>query len=74
MRVSDKMRIDQVNKNINKNRTEMSDLQSQAATLKRVTKPSDDAIAAARVLAARVEDKGFGQFIKNIFNAKSFAF
>lgn len=72
MRVSDKMRIDQVNKNINKNRSEMSSLQSQAATLKRVTKPSDDAIAAARVLAARVEDKGFGQFIKNIFNAKSF--
>lgn len=72
MRVSDKMRINQVNKNINRNRTEMSELQSQAATLKRVTKPSDDAIAASRVLAGRVEDKGYGQFIKNIFNAKSF--
>jgi flagellar hook-associated protein 3 FlgL len=50
----------------------MADLQNQAATQKRITKPSDDPLAAARVLASRTEEKSNTQFIKNINNAKSF--
>ena len=72
MRIADKMQYNQVQKNISKNRTDMADLQNQAATQKRVTKPSDDPIAAARVLGARIEEKGNDQFIKNSNSAKAF--
>lgn len=72
MRIADKMQFNQVNQNLTKNRTEMADLQNQAATQKRINKPSDDPLAAARVLAARTEERGNQQFIKNINNAKSF--
>lgn len=72
MRIADKMQFNQTLQNVGKNRSEMSDLQNQAATLKRVTKPSDDPLAAARVLTQRTEQKGNEQFVKNINNAKSF--
>jgi flagellar hook-associated protein 3 FlgL len=72
MRIADKMQYNQVTKNISKNRTDMSDLQNQAATQKRVNKPSDDPLAAAKVLSARTEERGNAQFVKNINNAKSF--
>lgn len=72
MRVADKMNYDQVNSNIAKNRTEMSGLQNQAATQKRVTKPSDDPVAASRVLFSKTEQRGVDQFIKNMNYAKSF--
>lgn len=72
MRIADKMQFNQVAANVQKNRSEMSDLQNQAATQKRVNKPSDDPLAAARVLSARSEEKINSQFIKNINQAKSF--
>lgn len=72
MRVADKMNYDQVNKSIAKNRTEMSSLQNQAATQKRVNKPSDDPVAASRVLGARIELRGTEQYIKNLNYAKGF--
>ncbi len=72
MRIADKMSFNQVNQNLQKNRSEMSDLQNQAATQKRINKPSDDPLAAARVLVSRTEERGNTQFIKNINNAKSF--
>ncbi|WP_413289986.1 flagellar hook-associated protein FlgL [Bdellovibrio sp. HCB337] len=72
MRIADKMQFNQVNQNLTKNRSDMSELQNQAATQKRINKPSDDPLAAARVLAARTEERGNQQFIKNINNAKSF--
>jgi flagellar hook-associated protein 3 FlgL len=72
MRVSDKMGFDQVSKNIAKNRSEMSQLQNQAATQKRVTKPSDDPVAASRVLFSRTEQRGNDQYIKNLNYARSF--
>ena len=49
MRIADKMQFSQINQNVQKNRAEMSDLQNQAATQKRITKPSDDPLAASRV-------------------------
>jgi flagellar hook-associated protein 3 FlgL len=72
MRIADKMQFNQVNQNLTKNRSEMSELQNQAATQKRINKPSDDPLSAARVLASRTEERGNQQFIKNINNAKSF--
>lgn len=72
MRVTDKMNYNQVTQNLSKNRTEMNDLQNQAATQKKINKPSDEPTSAARVLAARTEERGGKQFIKNITSARSF--
>ncbi len=72
MRVADKIAFGQVDRNLQKNRSEMLDLQNQAATQKRINKPSDDPTAAARVLVSRTEDRGTTQFIKNLNNAKAF--
>jgi flagellar hook-associated protein 3 FlgL len=72
MRIADKMRYNQVDSNLAKNRTEMADLQNQASSQKRINKPSDEPLSAARVLGARTEERGNQQYIKNINNAKSF--
>lgn len=72
MRIADKVQYNQVQKNISKNRTEMSELQNQAATQRRINKPSDDPLATTRVLASRTEEKTNAQFTKNINQAKSF--
>ena len=72
MRVTDKMGYNQVISNLQKNRTEMADLQNQAAIQKRITKPSDDPVGSARVLGYRTEERGSEQFIKNSAIARSF--
>lgn len=72
MRVADKMAYNQVTRNLQKNRGDMQELQNQAATQKRVNKPSDDPAAASRVLVNRTEEKGSQQYIKNINIAKSY--
>lgn len=72
MRIADKMAFEQVKSNISKNRSQMSDLQNQAATQKRVTKPSDDPLAASRVLTNRIDLQGNQQFTKSLNYAKSF--
>ena len=72
MRIADNMMFDQVRANVGKNRSEMAELQNQAATQKRVTKPSDDPVAAARVLGARVDLSGNKQYLKDLDYAKSF--
>lgn len=72
MRIADKMQYEQVNANIAKNRSQMNELQNQAATQKRVTKPSDDPLAASRVLSNRIDLQGNRQFSKSLGYAKSF--
>lgn len=72
MRIADKMNFEQVNSTLTKNRTEMSELQNQAATQKRITKPSDDPLAATRVLATRTEISTGQQFMKSVSQAKNF--
>ena len=72
MRIADKMNFDQVNANLGKNRAEMSELQNQAASQRRVTKPSDDPLAATRVLQTRTEIGSGKQFIKSIAQARNF--
>ncbi len=72
MRIADKMAFNQVNAGIQKNRSDLADLQNQASTQKRVNKPSDDPLAATRVLGARTNINADSQFIKNINQAKTF--
>jgi flagellar hook-associated protein 3 FlgL len=72
MRISDKMNQNQFLKNIQKNRSEIADLQNQAATMKRISKPSDDPIGAAKILENRTENKNLDQFDRNILFAKTF--
>jgi flagellar hook-associated protein 3 FlgL len=72
VRIADKMQYNQVNNNVSKNRSDMAELQNQAATQKKINKPSDDPLGSARVLGARTEERGNQQFVKNINNAKSF--
>lgn len=72
MRIADKMNYDQVNSGLQKNRSELSELQNQAATQKRVNKPSDDPLATTRVLSARTNINASQQYIKNINQAKTF--
>jgi flagellar hook-associated protein 3 FlgL len=72
MRVSNNMNYDQVKGNIQKNRSEMSDLQNQAASMKRITKPSDDPVGTARMLGIRTDKTGTEQFLKNLDIAKTF--
>ena len=72
MRIADKMNFDQVNSSLSKNRSDMVELQNQAATQKRVNKPSDDPLAATRVLSARTEVAGNAQFLKSVSQARTF--
>jgi flagellar hook-associated protein 3 FlgL len=72
MRIADKMNFNQVNNNLQKNRSDMNDLQNQAATQKRINKPSDDPAASARVLSNRTDERGARQYLKNINMARSF--
>ena len=72
MRIADKMNYEQVTTNLGRNRSEMSELQNQAALQKKVTKPSDDPLGATRVLGMRTEINGNNQFLKSISNAKAF--
>lgn len=72
MRIADKMQYEQVKTNVGKNRSQMSELQNQAATQKRVTKPSDDPLAASRVLSNRIDLQGNKQFSKSLGYARSF--
>jgi len=72
MRVADKMNHAQVINNLNKNRSELSKFQNQAATQKRITKPSDDPLGAARIMESRTEIQGLTQYEKNILSTKAF--
>jgi len=72
MRIADKMQFEQVKTNVGKNRSTMAELQNQAATQKRVNKPSDDPLASSRVLANRIDLQGNKQFSKSLTYAKSF--
>ncbi len=72
MRVADIMAYDQVNRGIARNRAELEKYQNEAATQLRVTKPSDDPVAATQVLSERTDERATQQFIKNLNYAKSF--
>jgi len=72
MRITDKMSQNQVLKNIQKNRSELAQLQNQAATGKKIATPSDDPSSATKILSNRTDLKTAEQLEKNIFSAKMF--
>lgn len=72
MRVADKMNYNQSLNAINKNRADLMTFQNQAASQKRINKPSDDPLGAARILASKTEIEGFEQYKRNILSAKEF--
>lgn len=72
MRVADKMNYNQSLNAINKNRQEMMVYQNQAASQKRINKPSDDPLGSARILEKKTEMQGFDQYKRNILSAKEF--
>ena len=72
MRIADRMNLDSVNNTLTKNRSDMSELQNQAALQKRVTKPSDDPLAATRILSTRSDISGGQQYMKSVSEAKAF--
>jgi flagellar hook-associated protein 3 FlgL len=72
MRVADKMNYNQAIGNIQKNRSDMATYQNQAASQKRINKPSDDPLGAARVLESRMQIKGIEQYKRNILSSKEF--
>lgn len=72
MRVTDKMNQTQVLNNIQKSRSELATLQNQASSGKRITKPSDDPIGAAKILANRTENKNLEQFERGVQGARLF--
>jgi flagellar hook-associated protein 3 FlgL len=57
---------------LGKNRTEMSDLQTQAASQKRINKPSDDPIGTTKLLSSRTSERADAQYLKNMDFAKGF--
>ena len=72
MRVTDKMNQTQILNNIQKSRSELANLQNQASTGKKITKPSDDPVGAAKVLANRTENKNLEQYERGVQSAKLF--
>lgn len=71
MRVADKMIYGQINGDLHRGRTGMSEALERTASQKRINKPSDDPVAATRVLSYRTEDQNNQQYAKILTNAKS---
>jgi flagellar hook-associated protein 3 FlgL len=72
MRIADKMSLQQVQNSLSKNRSDMSHLQEQSSTQRKINKPSDDPLGATRVLNAKTEEKTQKQFIKSLQFATDF--
>ncbi len=72
MRIADKMSLQQVQSSLSRNRGELNHLQEQSSTQRRINKPSDDPLAATRVLGAKTEERNYKQFIKSLQFAKDF--
>lgn len=72
MRVSDSMNYAKTKIALNKNRSEMSELQTQAASQKRINKPSDDPVGTTKLLSSRTDAKGIDQYLKNLDFAQTF--
>ncbi len=71
MRVSDKMIYTQINDSLHKSRSGLTDALGRASSQKRVNKPSDDPMAATRVLSYKTEDQNNSQYLKILSQAKS---
>jgi flagellar hook-associated protein 3 FlgL len=72
MRVGENSALNTVRDSLNRSRLRMNDLQRQNATLKRVNKPSDDAVGNAKLMTIRNEELDNEQFERNANLAKNF--
>ncbi len=72
MRVSNNMNYNQVKSSIERNRSETLDLQNQAATMKRINKPSDDPVGTSRTLGLRTDKLSAEQHLKNMEMARTY--
>lgn len=72
MRVSDKMIYSQINDSLHRGKGNLAESLERAASQKRLNKPSDDPVAATRVLAYRTDDQNIQQYQKVLTNSKSF--
>lgn len=69
MRITNRMMTDTAIKVINNNLTQLARYQQQLATGERISRPSDDPIATARLLTAKSELKSQEQFHQNMRDA-----
>jgi flagellar hook-associated protein 3 FlgL len=72
MRVSDNTNFGVVRDSISRSRSRMENLQGQAATLKKVNRPSDDPVGSAKVLEVRTDKVNNDQFQNNAKLAETF--
>lgn len=72
MRVGENSTLNTVRDSLSRSRLRMNDLQRQNATLKRVNKPSDDAVGNAKLMTIRNEELDNEQFERNANLAKTF--
>ncbi len=72
MRVSDNTNFATVRDSIARTRSRLEDLQTQTATLKKLNKPSDDPVGAAKVLEVRTDKVNNEQFHSNAKLAEAF--
>lgn len=72
MRVTENTNFELVRNNIHRSKERLENLQSQAATLKKINVPGDDPVAAAKLLEIRTEKVDNQQFLTNSKMAESF--
>lgn len=72
MRVGENTTLNTVRDSLSRSRLRMNELQKQNATLKRVNKPSDDAVGNVKLMSIRNETLDNEQFEKNANLAKAF--
>src|ERR1700748_3488389 len=72
MRVSDNTTREVVLDSLNRSRSRLENLQTQASTLRKVNKPSDDPIGSAKVLEVRTDKVNNEQFQSNARLAQAF--
>jgi flagellar hook-associated protein 3 FlgL len=65
MRVTENMNYDVLRTNISRSKDRMENLQSQAATMKKLNTPSDNPVGASKVLEVRTEKMNNEQYISN---------
>ena len=72
MRVTENMNFESSRNTIGRSRERMNRLQEQAASTKRLTTPSDDPVAAGKVLGIRTDKVNNDQFVMNSKIAETF--
>ncbi|MGV8145781.1 MAG: flagellar hook-associated protein FlgL [Alkaliphilus sp.] len=71
MRVTNRMMITNMMRNLNQNLRRMDKRQMQVATGKRIHRPSDDPVAISRILKIRADLRELDQFQRNVDDALS---